>query len=402
MKKFDVPFLESHRPVSPPCISIWESEIKFMAGIADIYGSIEAGGELYGLFTRSDNHVIMYTTPPGPNAIHEAARFRQDIDFFRKLNSLLFDTFGLQYCGNVHSHHYLNIKDPSGPDIRASYSMAAKNGYRSLCQFILTFADERSQREGSLGGWNCNGESAYGSGRPKMTVDRFSRNISNLRNRKCFASPGHQNRHIEIRVFLYPNPLQGQPIRCPLRVISGISPIRQAISRNFDIPELNKEYDFPMSRITFDSFESKPEPHFHAVDLPKRMYRQLLRLPEEIIAAARVEFKGDQYILSLPVHSNGKLFIVYAKEPVCKTLAVYFVRNNGEDGKLLELTSEVLRFGPYMKLITIFSLALRMINGNHHFDGCSHDSTIVQPRRPGRTLTPDTENRTSTTWTNEE
>ena len=385
MKNFETSLLEPHRPVSPKCIITWESELQYMAGTAYTYGGIETGGEVYGLSTHGKKPVLMYTTPPGKNAIHEIAHFMQDIDGMKKLNSFLFYNFGLQYHGSYHSHHYLNIKDPSGPDIRANQSMASRNGYSYLCQFILTFTDERSQRKGSLCAWN----------RRTATVDQASSNSSRWRNETCFASPGHQTPLIEIRAFLYPNPAQIQPIRCPLRVIPGISPIRQAISENFDIPELNKEYDFPMSRIKFDSFESKQAPHSHA-DLPKRMYRQLIRFPEEILAAARVEFKGDRFIISFPVHSIGKLFIVYAKEPVCEALAVYFVRDNGDD-KIVELTREALRFGPYTNIAIIFSRALRMITGNNRFDRCSHDSTIVQPRNPGRTLTSCAENRTSVT-----
>jgi hypothetical protein len=386
MKNFEASLLEPHRPVSPPYIIIWESELQSMAGIANAYGGTETGGGAHGLLTHSGRQVIMYTTPPGKNAIHEVARFVQNIGFLKKTNSYLSDNYGIQCLGDFHSHHLLKLKGPSWRDNQASHSMAARNGYRSFCQFILTFTDERSQRGGSLSDWN----------RRTATVDQASSNSSHWRNETCFASPGHQTRLIEIRAFLYQKPAQIQPVRCPLRVIPGISPIRQAISNNFDIPELNKKYDFPMSRIIFDSFESKPEPHFHG-DLPKRMYRQLLRLPREILADARVEFKGDQYILSLPVHPIGTLFIVYAKEPH-KALDVYFVRNNGDDGNLVELTSGVLRFGPFMNLTTIFSLALSMINGNRRFDGSSHDSTIVNPRRPDRTLTPGTEKQTSGGW----
>jgi len=386
MKNFEASLLEPHRSVSPPYIIIWASELQFMARIADTYGGIETGGEVYGLSTHGKKPVLMYTTPPGKNAIHDVAHFMQDIDGMKKLNSFLFYNFGIQYRASHHSHHYLNKKDPSGPDARANQSMAARNGYSGLCQFILTFPEEKSPRGDSLSDWN----------RRTATVDQAPISSSHWRKEPFLASPGHQTRLIEIQAFLYQEPAQIQPTRCPLRVIPGISPIRQAISNNFDIPELNKKYDFPMSRIIFDSFESKPEPHFHG-DLPKRMYRQLLRLPREILADARVEFKGDQYILSLPVHPIGTLFIVYAKEPH-KALDVYFVRNNGDDGNLVELTSGVLRFGPFMNLTTIFSLALSMINGNRRFDGSSHDSTIVNPRRPDRTLTPGTEKQTSGGW----
>ncbi|MCK5341827.1 MAG: hypothetical protein KAR20_00405, partial [Candidatus Heimdallarchaeota archaeon] len=74
---------------------IWQSELQFMTGLAARTGCIETGGEMYGLQTHAGRLVIMLATPPGPNASHEIARFQQDIEFFRKTNSLLMNQFGI-------------------------------------------------------------------------------------------------------------------------------------------------------------------------------------------------------------------------------------------------------------------------------------------------------------------
>ena len=74
-----------------PYVVAWESELRFMAGLAARGGNIETGGEVYGLETHAGRPVIILATTPGPNAIHEVARFRQDIDFFKKINEFLRD-----------------------------------------------------------------------------------------------------------------------------------------------------------------------------------------------------------------------------------------------------------------------------------------------------------------------
>ena len=123
------------------CLKVWQSEIQFMARLADQWGDIETGGDIYGLKGHDDSIVIMLATPPGPNAIHEHAHFRQDIEYLNKNNELLEGIYGLTYDGNHHNHHGLSIKGVSGGDIQSIHAIAKRNGYKHMCQIVITFED---------------------------------------------------------------------------------------------------------------------------------------------------------------------------------------------------------------------------------------------------------------------
>jgi len=124
-----------------PYISIMQSELEFIAGVANHWKETETGGELFGLLTHAGRPVIMLATPPGPKAIHETAHFRQCVTFIRQAESYLKDGFGLQYMGNFHSHHSLSIKGLSSGDILGTHTIAGKNGYCRLCQIVTTFEE---------------------------------------------------------------------------------------------------------------------------------------------------------------------------------------------------------------------------------------------------------------------
>ena len=153
---------------------IWQSELEFMAGLAYRAGCIETGGEVYGLQTHGGRPVIMFATPPGPNAIHKFAFYQQDIEYFRKTNSLLLNQFGIQYLGNWHSHHVLAFQGPSYGDTRSLRSIASKNRYQRLCQFVLTF--ERDPAASTY--FNGNHNQAGWLGRKLAKYTAKNRNVS--------------------------------------------------------------------------------------------------------------------------------------------------------------------------------------------------------------------------------
>ena len=118
---------------------IFQSELQAIAAIAAASGSIETGGDLFGLFSHAGRPMISLATPPGPLAIHEVAHFRQDIEFTKKVARTLLNRFAVQYLGNYHSHHTLALRKLSPGDILSTHSIALKNGYRTMCQLLVTF-----------------------------------------------------------------------------------------------------------------------------------------------------------------------------------------------------------------------------------------------------------------------
>ncbi len=63
-------------------VRIYESELQAIAAESLARGSVETGGELYGLRTHARRAVVLLATLPGPRAIHEREYFEQDLNFF--------------------------------------------------------------------------------------------------------------------------------------------------------------------------------------------------------------------------------------------------------------------------------------------------------------------------------
>lgn len=334
-----------------PYVIIYQSEIESIVGQSVPCSGIETGGELYGLLSHAGRPVIMYATPAGRNAIEERALFQQDIEFFRKSNAYLWENFALQFAGTWHDHHDLSLKRLSPQDIHSTHRIASRNGYLRLCQILLT-----NEAEVSIPN---NGRFIVVKPKSKSAKNRgFSNVVSRLK-------PGiKSHRHpqsVRVHAFIYRDPAHGQPIRCPIKVIPGVSPIRQAISQNCEIPELRQTYTFPMARILYDCFEEKPKINDYCDQkLPKRIYKQCLQLPEKVRDGARVTFRDGFLVISLPISSGGMMFVAYGLKKRHRVRAVYFSKDKATD-ELINLTDVAVCYGPYTNLETIFNRGIRFV-----------------------------------------
>ena len=343
-----------------PYIVTWQSELEIIAGDAYQWGKVETGGELYGLFTHGVRPVIMFATPPGPNALHEVAHFRQDIDFFRELNRYFWENYSLQYLGSWHNHHYLNMNGPSGGDINSAHSISLRNGYRRMCQFVLTFETNPHPN-------------FYSSNKPVIDeeVPDVENRLNTFRNkifskhtdklRKHF-SKNHLINYIRIHSFFYPDSTHGQPNRCSLRVIPGVSPIRKAIINNPSDHKLIKQYRYPMNRIMFDSFQTKQKKNYSESELYIWLNNQILTLPNRILEDLKVTVKEGLLILSIPLEKKaGILFVTYRIETPHKSISVNICQEP-KNGNLIDFTKEALCNNPHTTLLSIYRKAARHIS----------------------------------------
>lgn len=319
-------------------IWIWESEARAMAGSAARWGNVETGGEVYGLTSHAGRPVIMLVTPPGPNSIHEVAHFRQDLDFFQKINAFLRNNFGLLYGGNFHSHHTLGIKGPSPLDIRSMKSLAQKNGFYSLAQFILTF--ENKPTFGFHRGKDRlpDGDRMKGVAATRSEAGGCSTRDVIGRIKSRFLETRQAN-FIRIHSFLYLDAAHGEPVQCPIRIIPGTSPFRRALVRNSTMPELAQPYSFPMFRIFFDSVKLY-EPAQHVPELPEWICKQCFELPEDVRKNIRVATKEGLVILSLPLPwAEGTVFLGFKQKPPHKLQGIYFSKT-GKEAAPIEISLE--------------------------------------------------------------
>jgi len=165
----------------------WESELRAIAAEASAW-SIETGGDLFGRWNEAP--IILLATRAGPNAERNNAHFRLDVEYLRQLSETLATDWALRYFGDWHSHHRLGLSSPSGGDQKRIHSIAGQNQFTAMAEIIVTLEDTR--------------------GEPIIRIHPWLYDTSNAKS----------------------GPL---PLR--LKVLPGISPIRQALLARRVFPE---------------------------------------------------------------------------------------------------------------------------------------------------------------------
>jgi len=135
-------FLNRKYPPKAPrgTLVTWESEIRAIAAEASAW-SIETGGDLFGRWNESP--IILLASKAGPNAQRNNAHFRLDVDYLRELSEILATDWALRYFGDWHSHHRLGLSSPSGGDQKRILSLAGRNQFTSMAEIIVTLEDTR-------------------------------------------------------------------------------------------------------------------------------------------------------------------------------------------------------------------------------------------------------------------
>lgn len=127
---------------------IYESELCAIAYEANKYPECETGGDLYGLWTADGIPVIFLATGPGKNAVHQNAQYQMDVEYEQKCESILIEQFGIHYLGDWHSHHKLNIYEPSCGDRDRIRQIFHKNSkITHMAEMIVNHAEETGKKE---------------------------------------------------------------------------------------------------------------------------------------------------------------------------------------------------------------------------------------------------------------
>ena len=252
-----------------------QSEIQAIAEYAAAQGPIETGGICFGLWTRGGRPMILFVTGPGPNASHEYAHYQEDFEFFHRAVRTIEGTYGVQLLGNWHSHHVLGLAGPSGPDIAQVQSVCQANSFSSWMGIIVTFSEVQggSQRQDAA------------SGRLKGQAPRAPQ--------------------IALNAFIYRDPVQGKPRRCPIRVLPAVSPLRLAIlaSGRRELGGVGEFYSgFPMDQIAYEAYETPDDRRADRIgQFPATLLAQLQDLAANgLEKAVDLRFVGDLVAATLP------------------------------------------------------------------------------------------------------
>lgn len=111
---------------------IYRSEIDYISRCILDYPNIETGGQLFGYWTALGVPVVMYVIGPGRNAQHNPTSFIQDQSYLQEVGKELHRIFRLQHIGEWHSHHQLDLAQPSGGDVNTMQYGVGKPGFPRL------------------------------------------------------------------------------------------------------------------------------------------------------------------------------------------------------------------------------------------------------------------------------
>lgn len=118
-------------------MAIYESELQAI-GLESSSWDSETGGDLFGIW--GEIPIVYLATKTGPNSVRDQAHFRLDVDYLIKLSVELEHSWGLRYFGDWHSHHRLGLETPSGGDRARIQRLASKNAFQEMAEFIVTFS----------------------------------------------------------------------------------------------------------------------------------------------------------------------------------------------------------------------------------------------------------------------
>ncbi len=137
------------RPIQvPPLVApkktdifIYESELLRIVSLCLAYDGIETDWHLFGATTASGVPVVEYVLDCGPNAEHQVAFCKTDMDYLAREGNRLTGRYGLRHLGDGHSHHRLGLNEPSGYDKRMTIDGMRKAGLVRFVQMIVTYGD---------------------------------------------------------------------------------------------------------------------------------------------------------------------------------------------------------------------------------------------------------------------
>jgi hypothetical protein len=179
---------------------MWESELRAIAAEASAW-TVETGGDLFGRWQTDP--VVFLASKAGPKAVRSTAHFRLDVEYLRQISGPLAAQWALRYFGDWHSHHRLGLAAPSSGDRRRICQLGNRNHFPSMAEIIVT--TEGAQHEPI----------------------------------------------VRVHPWLYDLSAEIDPMPLSIRVLSGCSPVRQALSARGEFPEqkLREWENVPIERL---------------------------------------------------------------------------------------------------------------------------------------------------------
>ncbi|MGA4990578.1 hypothetical protein [Nonomuraea bangladeshensis] len=256
-------------------IRIYESELETICAETFEHQDIETGGSLYGLFSHGGSATVFLATRPAGQVVRGETALELDPEVARVMESGMWATFGLQSLGMWHSHHWIDLFQPSAGDLNRVRGLAAKAQRLRHVEILANFV---------------RGDGAAPQQRSRLPWRREPSGDAVVR----------------LTPFFYPDAATSERAEASFVTIPGESPVRKEAAR-LRLPagigaDLLREADSPArSRYQLGTSTARPAsgPAAEREDPPVRPAPEEPRTPAADVAA-RPGAAGDPRLEPIP------------------------------------------------------------------------------------------------------
>ena len=121
----------------PINVHLFEHDANRMKELVLLHPAKETGGNLFGLWTDSEEPVLHIVLGPAIGCTRTEVSFYQSIPYLERVGGIVTQNYQLCHIGEWHSHHRLRLSEPSSGDS----STIIRNFPRGTCGFLLIIAN---------------------------------------------------------------------------------------------------------------------------------------------------------------------------------------------------------------------------------------------------------------------
>jgi hypothetical protein len=290
-------------PPYRPVIRMPVEDTQHMARDAQHWGTDETGGALHGLFTHRGEPVVLLATEAGPGATREATHFAQDPEYVTAVNRELWRRYGIQYVGNWHSHHWLNLPALSGGDVGQMRGLAGRNGLQRMVQIVLTCEQERPSPRPIYRPGTGHSTRAAGMTSAAPAPAKVHEGVR----------PERDLPHIRVNAFVYQDAQTGSYTQAEVRTTECGSPFRAMLkgSNIAAFQDLAEDALYPIDRIILGNADVETQAGEGISRVLSILAEQVGRLPREVAERVEAVPTGSSIILRLPLSDDRQVIVHY-------------------------------------------------------------------------------------------
>lgn len=126
-----------------PTMLIYPEDKEFIYNSTLKHQNIETGGDLFGLWQSESEIVVQIASGPGKYCRRSPTSFFQDEEYLKRVGEYLTSSKGLCNVGEWHSHHSLNLPEPSSGDRATVWRNMPTYGLKRFLLIIATISPTR-------------------------------------------------------------------------------------------------------------------------------------------------------------------------------------------------------------------------------------------------------------------